>query len=113
MNKQQIQQIKEMRSQGKYYFEIAKHLGITKSKALYWGNEEYRKNQVEKAREKIRNLDAKERKKYYLKNKEYNKNYRRERYHSDEEFRKRMIEHSMKYKRKKSQLKKSGGKNEN
>jgi len=89
LSKKQIREIKRLRKKGSTYREIGEKFKVAEATIQYHDNEDYKKKQIKRAREKIRNLTKEEmrekNKKYY--NPEYYKN----RYKNEPKFRSMMI----------------------
>lgn len=104
MESSQIQKILDMRVKGKTYSEIGEAFGFSKTKVVYWLNEDSRNRHIQYQRERQKNMTKEQRKAEYKRKYPYIKQYLKNRYHNDEKFRKKVIE-SSKRSNKKIQLK--------
>lgn len=92
-NKEQIEKIRELSSEGKKQVEIAQLIGCSQNTVKYWlMDETKRKEIIESQVEYFRNLSLEKRKEIYKKRLPYMKLYMRNRYSNDESFRKKEIE---------------------
>lgn len=92
-----INKIKELNSLGKKQIDIAKELNIHQSMVSYWiqGREKAIKRNVENYRKKSKE----EKKLMQVSQREYQRNYHRERYWRDEIFRNKAKEFARNYKK--------------
>lgn len=97
ITKNQIEEIRKLRAEGKTQIEIARRLNINQSSVNYWSNEESRKKQINKGITHYKGLSKEEKKEIGQKHREYKRNYYKNKYHTDEEYRKKRIEYSKKY----------------
>lgn len=110
LNSEQILEIQKLRKEGRTQFEIAVQFKVSISAIQYHTNEKQKANQIESSKRWFKNLNKSQRKELYNKRKEYWRNYTRNRYNTDEEYRKRVIRYQMEYKkRKKNDKSKSFG----
>jgi len=104
-----LEWMKEMRELGLPYTKIAKETGVCASTVIYHLNPEARKRKIERAIKHNEGMTIRERKKKSKKHYLYGKNYLKQRYHNDEDFRKRYISLVNNWqKRKKEEWKKKG-----
>lgn len=90
--------IMELYSSGKRIVDISKLMGINPSSVTYWcKGEDYRKKRWKKMVEYFKALPKEQKKKIYSKRKEYYKNYFKNRYHTDPEFKAKHISNVRKY----------------
>ena len=94
---EQINKIKELYNSGMKQIDIAKELNIKKSAVSYWvqGRDKEIKRNVENYKKKSKE----EKKLIQQNNKEYQRNYHKERYWKDEVFRNKVKENARNYKR--------------
>ena len=83
--------MKEMRELGLSYTEIAKEIGINTKTAAYHLDPDQKHKTIKRTTEYNEKMTAKERKEKRKKHYPYLKNYFKQRYHNDEDFRKRYI----------------------
>jgi len=100
LNKNQIEKIRKLYKTGKYtQKEIAEIFGIAQSTVLYYVNDKYRKKTIERVK-KYSHEKYKKGMAWTQTHKEdyrnYIRNYMFNRYHTDKEFRKKMIESNKK-----------------
>lgn len=81
--------------------DISKKYNVSQDTVAYHINSEYKKNKIEREKERFRKLDTKQRSILYTKKREYAKNYRKNRYHNDPVFRKKIIQRNIDYKKNK------------
>lgn len=93
LTKQQIELIKELKAKGLIVKEIASKVKCSIDAVTYHTNDNYRNyKKGEYARSKYRHLTKQEKKIRYNKSKEYFKEYFKNRYHNDLEFRNKHLE---------------------
>lgn len=85
--KEQIDEMKELQSQGKTQEEIASILKTNQGMVSYYLTNGARKKRIDSARSRFLKLTPKQRKKVYDSRKEYTKNYKRKKYQTDEKYR--------------------------
>jgi len=90
-----LEYMQQLRNEGMSYSKIAKVVNLATSTVQYHLDSRYKEITNIRARESVRNKNLTEEQK--LRKRMYMRNYIRERYHSDPEFRKRMIESAKKY----------------
>lgn len=100
ITEEQKKKIKELRVKGKLIKEIAITLNLTSGIVLYWLNEEYRIKKKELGKSYYKNLPKEKKKEFSDNRKSYRTEYYRKRYNTDEEYRKRRIESSIKWNKK-------------
>ena len=96
VTKEQINQMKKLREEGKTQREISEIMNLPVNIIQYWLNETLRENNNRRAREWYKRQSKEKRRELNLRQKEYRQNYYKNRYHTDEEYRKRRIELSKK-----------------
>ena len=101
LSKEQIKEIIILNKEGKTQSELAEEFKVCQATILYWVNAKYANEKKLKERIYYKNLPQKKKKEMYEKRKEYNKNYHRERYKNDFEFRRKQIDRVMKNKQEK------------
>ena len=98
LNKKQIEEIKLLKGK-KSSFEIAKDFGVSQSAIIYWNSN--RDKCIQREKDYVKKLSPEQKVIRYAKQKEYQKNYRRNRYKTDPEFREKIKEKAREYKRSK------------
>jgi DNA-binding transcriptional ArsR family regulator len=93
---EKLQEMKKLREEGLKYTEIAETFKVSSSTVRYHLNPKYHDCALNNAKKRYKGYSRE----VYLKNKEKQKEYYKRRYHSDEEFRKRMIGYVIKYNKK-------------
>ena len=96
VTKEQINQMKKLREEGKTQREISEIMNLPISVVQYWLNENLREKNKRRVREWYKRQSKEKRRELNLRQKEYRRDYYRNRYHTDEEYRKRRIEYSKK-----------------
>jgi Zn-dependent peptidase ImmA (M78 family) len=71
----QINEIKELRDNGKTQMELAVKFGVSIGTIVYHTNEVSRKRQIEYSKNSFKNLTTEQRKQVYKKRKDYLNNY--------------------------------------
>jgi Spy/CpxP family protein refolding chaperone len=99
LTKEQINQMNELFKEGKTYVEISKIMNINPSIVNYHLNPDQRNKQIERQRNYYNSLTKEQKHKLYLNKKEYMSNWFKNKYHSDEEFRKKHIERAKRNKK--------------
>lgn len=84
-------EMKRLRDEGKSYREIARTLNLAQSTVQYWLKPEFRKKHIEICKENMKNLTPEQKQRHSKRHTEY----ARERYRNDEEFRRRIIENTL------------------
>jgi len=87
ITKEQISEMKKLSKSGKKYSEIAKQMNISPVVVAYHLDGKYKIKLIERARKYRDKMSDEEKKRIYESQKEYRKQYFKDRYHSDEEFR--------------------------
>ena len=100
ITQEQIEKIKKLREEGKSQKEISEILNIPKSTVQYWFSEEIRKRKIKRGIEWYKNLSEEKKKELNERRKGYRRNYYKNKYHNDEEYRKKRIEWSKNWKKK-------------
>ncbi len=90
-----LEKIKKLKASGMNYGKIAEKLKIVSSTVGYWLNPETRKKTIKRANKFYTKLTPEQRKRS-KKSYGHQKEYYMERYHNDEEFKKRIIKHMKK-----------------
>jgi IS30 family transposase len=100
LTKEQINRIKELSKKGKSTYEIARELNKPQSTIYYWtmGNKE---KLNARRRKKYNSKSPEERRQIYLRKREYQKAYRKKRYHKDKKFREKIQKMAREYKQQK------------
>ena len=101
INKEIIEQMNKLLKEGKNLVEIAKTLNLSHSTISYHLDEEQRNKQKERVKRIYKKKSKKQIKLENQKKREYRKIWFKHKYHTDEVFRKKIIENSMRYKIKK------------
>ncbi len=101
LNKEQIKQIRKLRKEGESTRELAKQFNISQGTIVYHTNEGYNKKSRETSKKRFQKLSPKQKKERNIAQSEYRKKYFSNRYKTDPEFRKRMIEYQRKYQERK------------
>ena len=94
---EQIEQIKELKAQGKSERAIAKIIGVTPNTIRYHLSQEFRDYMRRYNRERYRKMSKEQKENYLKKKRDYQKDYHKNRYQYDPEFRKKQVESSKKY----------------
>jgi uncharacterized membrane protein YgaE (UPF0421/DUF939 family) len=97
----QIYELKELAKKGKTIKELKELFPVCNSTIFYHINEKTNKIQKERAINTYKKLTKEQRHNIYLRKKEYQKTYFKNRYHTDEEFRRSIIEATKRYQRRK------------
>lgn len=87
ITKEQVIEMKKLSKNGKKYIEISKHMNISPVVVAYHLEEKYKIKLLERARKYRDKMSDNEKKRIYESQKDYRKQYFKDRYHSDEEFR--------------------------
>ena len=95
-----LELMKKLRYQGYSYNEIARRLNVGYGTVQYHLNEVQRAKTLERSKRYARKPPTEEQR---LRRRAYMRQYMRERYKADEEFRKRLIELSKQYQKKKNE----------
>lgn len=97
LTEEQRNKIKELHEEGKSSQKIANEMGLSKPTVYYWigDREKIKKNNIERYRKKSKE----EKKVYYERQKEYQKEYHRNKYNNDPIFREKVKERAREYKR--------------
>jgi len=94
----------ELRKQGVSVEELAKKFKIYPSMVYYWTNPTYKTNSINRASDRWNKLTPEQKKEFYShRDKKYICNYIKNRYHLDQEFRERFIQHIKNYQQRKKQ----------
>ncbi len=103
LSKKKIENIRKLRKEGFKIREIAERLNVCTETVMYWTNEHYRQKQL-KRMYKIEMKLYREGKQWNQKNldkrKEFMREYMKRRYHTEPEFRRKMLQSSLKYQKK-------------
>lgn len=92
LSKEQIENIKKLSSEGKKQTEIAKLVGCSQSAIVYWLQEDSkRKDLIQKQVDYFRSLPVEKKKEIYKKRGKYIKDYLRNKYQTNEVFRKKEL----------------------
>jgi hypothetical protein len=91
MEKEKIAQIRKLIEDGKTLVAISKELNIPKCTIYYHTSESYRKKKLAKSNAWFQSLPIEKRRIIYKKRVPYQRQYHRNRYQSDEVFRKKTI----------------------
>ena len=83
-----LTKMQELRAEGKSYYKIAERCHVNYSTVQYHLNERQRENTLNRARKALAKKQGKPKS---LKEKRYNAEYFKDRYHHDEEFRRSVI----------------------
>ena len=103
VTEEQVEEMKILRNEGKKFIEIAGILKLNPNTIKYHTSENFRERLRIYNRERYKKM-SKEQKEFYLKKrKEYQRNYHRHRYNTDEKFRRKQLE------RVKNSIKMKGG----
>jgi len=97
INEKQKEKIKQLREQGKSYYEISKIIKVTPTTIRYHLSKEFRDKIRIYNRERYRKMTSEQKKKYIQKKKEYQTKYHNKRYKEDKEFREKHIERAKDY----------------
>ena len=97
VTKQQKELMKELRSKGLSYKEIADKLNIKPNIVQYHLNEESRIKSIDRCKKNYKKLSSEEKKKLTKKRVPYMREYLNKRYKTDEEFREKHKERCNKY----------------
>ena len=92
LTKEQIEEIKKLSSEGKFQKDIAKIVGVSQTAVLYHTNGNYKEDRKEHSKKTFKNLSKEDRKKLTAKRKEYMRQYMRNRYNKDFQFRRKQID---------------------
>jgi len=96
------EQMRKLKAEGKSYAEIAKMFNVRPSTVQYHVNAKYKQSAIMRARKSYKMRKKKQPTEEELaRRREYWRMYRYNRYHSDEEFRRRVIELAKRYQQKK------------
>jgi transposase len=101
LNKQQIEEIRKISSEGKTNKEVANIFNVSEETIRYHLDEKLRKKKNELERKRYSKMSKKQKQINLEKHRGYLREYMRNRYHNDEEFRKKHIERVKQSKRKK------------
>ena len=101
ITKEIIEQMNKLLKEGKKLVEIALMFKLSPSTVSYHLNEEQRNKAKERARAIYKKKSKKQIRLENERKKEYRKKWFKDKYYSDENFRKKIIENSMRYKIKK------------
>lgn len=99
LTKKQIEKIKEMKAEGISEYVIADKFKVNQRTINYHTNEQSKKNTIQAAIKRFKNLPFKKRQEIYQKRKEYQREYRKRRYHNDPKFREKLKKTSKNYKK--------------
>jgi hypothetical protein len=91
LTEEQIKEIRRLKESGIKAKELKEKFGVSQYTINYWTNETIRENQKKKASKWFKGLSKSKKSDIYQKRKEYLRNYYKNRYRNDEEFRKRQI----------------------
>lgn len=97
----QIEEIKKLRSKGRTQMQLAIDYNVSLSTIIYHTNELQRDKKKESSKNWFKNLSPEKKKELNKKKKEYWKDYTKNRYKTDEEYRKRMINYQKEYRERK------------
>jgi transposase len=106
LSKEQINEIKLLKEQGKTQKEIKEKFNVSISTIQYHTNEKYKIYSKNKSSNRIKNLPIEERKKIQEKQKEYQRAYQHKRYNEDNEFRLKCIQRTKDSKRRRNDINK-------
>ncbi len=95
------EKMKELRDSGMSYQNISKTFGLSSNVSVYHLNPEQREKSIKRAIKSYSKLSKSFSKEKKRKRQEYKNDYIKDRYHHDEEFRKRMISHMIASKKRK------------
>ena len=101
INKFQTIKMREMRKEGKTLKEVGDAFNVAKSTVLYHTSKKYREKSLKQMVNRFRCLPREKKREKQEKEKGYQKEYHRNRYKNDLEFRKNQIECSINYQKKK------------
>jgi len=93
-----LEDIKKLREEGENYTEIGRIFDLDPHSVRYWLDDEYRKKCIQKAKERTKKPLSEEQKE---KRRTYIREYIKNRYNTDPEFRERFLGHSKKWQKKK------------
>ena len=91
LTEEQIEELRKLKKEGVKTKELKVMFGISQPTINYWTNENTRINQKKKSVNWFKKLPKEKRSEIYQKRKTYLRNYYRNRYNTDEDFRKRQI----------------------
>ena len=89
ITKKQINKIRDLKEKGKIISEIVKIIKIPRSTVTYYFNDDYKEKQIERSKDYLNKNGDKRNKDNY---REYQKNYHRDRYNNDKEYREKVKE---------------------
>lgn len=95
--------IKRLREQGRSYKEIAKELNTTIFAVRYHLQQKFRQEAIRRSKERIEKMRAEGKLVTNEREREYMREYMNKRYHTDEDFRRKMIDMSQRYQRRKAE----------
>jgi transposase len=95
-------EIEKLRNEGKTIKQIAKQFNVAVLTIQYHLSKKLRDRLREYGRERYRQMSPEQKKVYFEKKREYLKNYQRNKYHNNEEYRKKRIEWSKQYQKEKN-----------
>lgn len=93
-------QILSLREKGLSYSKISLKLNISEQQVLYHLNSSFKEKMKQRSRKNSKGYFQKNKKRLTEQRKDYNREYNRKRYNNDEEFRKKQIESSTKWRKK-------------
>ena len=94
-----VLRMKELIAEGKTHKEIGKELKIASSMVSYHTNLSYKKKKTEDSKARWKKMTKEQVRLINKSQRKYRQNYMKTRYHTDEEFRQRLIKHSLNYQR--------------
>jgi hypothetical protein len=97
LTNEQRNEIKKLYSEKKPLKEIAEEMKVSVQTVLYWADEEQKSIKKKRGADTYRKKSKEQKKAIYEKQRDYRKKYQFDRYHNDEEFRKRYINYQKKY----------------
>jgi hypothetical protein len=101
LNEQQIKEIKELAKNGVSYREISRRFGVKLEAIKYHLLPEFKERAKELNRLRYKKMSSQEKRIYFDKKKKYQREYHRNRYNNDKEFRNKQIERAKEYQKKK------------
>ena len=101
LSKTQIAEIIKLYSEGKTHIELAKMFNVSQPTISYHTNPEVRQRTIKQASEDFKSLSIEERRVKYKKRQEYTKNWLKNKYKTDPEWREKMKSKSREYQKKK------------
>lgn len=87
LTKLQIEEIKKLRLEGRTILSIARQFNVAQLTIIYWTNDETRKKIIDKSKNIWNKKTPEEKKQEFQNRKEYMRNYMRNKYQNNQEFR--------------------------